>query len=176
MKLRFLAPALPFCLLAACSSQDGDKANDGTNLSAPIVDNHADDADAQAGPDNSAASVNAAAADAQEQVQDKDQMPLALRGRWGLVPKDCTSTMGDNKGLLVISGTTLTFYESRGTLKSFTQWAPDRIRAHFDFSGEGMNWAQDMALELQQDDKTLVRRDHGDEAQTGPLRYQKCPA
>ncbi|OYW86897.1 MAG: hypothetical protein B7Z20_06365 [Sphingobium sp. 32-64-5] len=78
--------------------------------------------------------------------------------------------------MLVISGTTLTFYESRGTLKIFTQWAPDHIRAHFDFSGEGMDWTHDMTLEVQQNGKTLIRRDHGDNAQTGPLRYQRCAA
>ncbi len=30
-------------------------------------------------------------------------IPAALHGRWGMVPADCTSTRGDNKGLLTIT-------------------------------------------------------------------------
>lgn len=179
MKLRFLAPALPLCLLAACSSQEGDTGKDGTNLSAPIVNNHAEATDIEDGQEEATTPGNAAgtpSSAAQEQAQDRNSIPLALQGRWGLVPADCTSTAGDNKGLLVISGKALTFYESRGALKSITQWATHRIRAHFDFSGEGMNWTQDMALEVQQDGRTMIRRDYGEDAQTGPLRYRRCPA
>ena len=39
---------------------------------------------------------------------------MALQGNWGMVPADCTSTRGDNKGLLRITATTLQFYESLG--------------------------------------------------------------
>src|SRR3954467_10096462 len=40
-------------------------------------------------------------------------IPAALQGRWGLTPGDCTSTLGDAKGLLIVNATELRFYESR---------------------------------------------------------------
>src|SRR3569623_2124157 len=40
-------------------------------------------------------------------------IPAALQGRWGLAPGDCTSALGDAKGLLVINSRELRFYESR---------------------------------------------------------------
>ena len=29
-------------------------------------------------------------------------IPAAFHGRWGMVPADCTSTRGDNKGLITV--------------------------------------------------------------------------
>ena len=43
-------------------------------------------------------SSSTVAADASGQT-----IPAALQGNWGLVPADCTSTRGDNKGLLRIT-------------------------------------------------------------------------
>src|SRR6188472_2988303 len=44
---------------------------------------------------------------------DAAPIPAALQGRWGLTPADCTSALGDAKGLLVINANELRFYESR---------------------------------------------------------------
>src|SRR5690349_7888152 len=43
-------------------------------------------------------------------------IPVAMQGRWGLVPADCTSTQGDAKGLIIVNAGTIAFYESRATL------------------------------------------------------------
>lgn len=40
-------------------------------------------------------------------------IPSALQGRWGLTPGDCTSRLGDAKGLLIVGANVLRFYESR---------------------------------------------------------------
>src|SRR3546814_15417418 len=53
-------------------------------------------------------------------------IPESLRGRWGLVPTDCTSTQGDAKGLLTVSGDTLTFYESAEDHGTITTRGTDR--------------------------------------------------
>lgn len=101
-------------------------------------------------------------------------IPQAAQGRWGLVPADCTSTRGDAKGLLVVSPTTLTFYESVGTLGTIAERSDSRIRAQFAFNGEGMSWMRDEMLDVRDGGKTLIRREYGDDAAPGPLKYTRC--
>jgi hypothetical protein len=102
------------------------------------------------------------------------EIPVALRGRWGLVPADCTSTRGDAKGLLEISADELEFYESVGTLDTVMDAAPTSLRAVFDFEGEGMTWEREVVLDLQDDGTTLIRREYGQDAAPGPFRYARC--
>ena len=102
------------------------------------------------------------------------EIPAAIRGRWGLVPGDCTSTRGDAKGLLTVTADKLQFYESVGTLDTIMEAEPTRIRASFDFEGEGMAWQREVVLDVQDDGATLIRRDYGQDAAPGPLRYAKC--
>lgn len=101
-------------------------------------------------------------------------IPAAIQGRWGLVPADCTSTRGDAKGLLTIDATTLKFYESLGTLDDIEEASDTRIRASFDFMGEGMEWERDETLDVQDNGRTLIRREYGDDAAPGPFRYTRC--
>jgi hypothetical protein len=101
-------------------------------------------------------------------------IPAALHGRWGMVPLDCTSTRGDNKGLLTITAGKLEFYESVGTLDTIMEAEPTRIRAAFDFEGEGMTWQREVALDVQDNGATLIRREYGPDAAPGPFRYAKC--
>ena len=103
-------------------------------------------------------------------------IPVSTQGRWGLVPADCTSIRGDAKGLLIVSATTLTFYESRGTLKRIAERSDMRLRATFAFSGEGMTWTRDELLEVKDGGKTLIRREYGEDAAPGPFKYARCPA
>ena len=101
-------------------------------------------------------------------------IPAALQGRWGMVPADCTSTRGDAKGLLKIDGKTLEFYESVGTLGEVKEQSATRLRATFAFTGEGMNWSRDEVLDVQDNGKTLVRREYGEDASPEPFKYSKC--
>lgn len=129
---------------------------------APIV------ADAEATPNNMPSSASTGIPEF--------GIPVSTQGRWGLVPADCTSTRGDAKGLLIVSATTLTFYESRGTLKAIAERSDTRIRATFAFSGEGMNWTRDELLDVQNGGKALIRREYGEDAAPGPFKYARCPA
>lgn len=103
-----------------------------------------------------------------------DEIPLAVRGRWGLVPADCTSKRGDAKGLLEVSADQLTFYESVAKLGTIKEAGENRIRATFSYTGEGQSWTQDVVLDAQNDGKTLIRRDYGRDAMPGPLKYTRC--
>ena len=103
-------------------------------------------------------------------------IPVGLQGNWGMVPADCTSTRGDAKGLLRVSGTTLTFYESVGRLGTIKDRSEISIRADYAFTGEGMEWTRDVALTLSDGGKTLTRLDRGGDEPGGPFTYTKCAA
>lgn len=102
------------------------------------------------------------------------ELPAVLRGRWGLVAADCDPARDDAKGLLTITGDKLEFYESVGTLDTIMEADPTRIRAAFDFEGEGMTWQREVVLDVQDNGKTLIRREYGEDAAPGPFRYAKC--
>jgi hypothetical protein len=101
-------------------------------------------------------------------------IPAALHGRWGLVPADCASTRGDNKGLLTITADTLRFYESVGTLGKVAERGAGRIIADFAMTGEGQSWTRRMVLDVEDNGQTLVRREQGADAMPGALRYRRC--
>ncbi|WP_334185379.1 hypothetical protein [Novosphingobium sp.] len=102
-------------------------------------------------------------------------IPAALRGRWGLVDADCTSTRGDAKGLLTIDADTLKFYESVAKLGVIKSGSATAIEGDFAFSGEGQSWNLDVSLRSPDGGKTLVRKDTGPDAMPGTLTYAKCP-
>ena len=101
-------------------------------------------------------------------------IPRAMHGRWGLVPADCTSTLGDAKGLLTIDATTLKFYESVAKLGKIKEADEDDIDATYAFTGEGQSWTLDVDLDLEDDGKTLIRKDTGKDAMPNPLKYTRC--
>lgn len=102
------------------------------------------------------------------------RIPRTLRGRWGLVAADCKSVPGEHQGALVISGETLRFYESVGTLGAVVEKDDSRIVGNFTFEGEGTTWKRRVVLDGQDGGKTLVRREQGADAMPGALRYRRC--
>ena len=101
-------------------------------------------------------------------------IPAAIQGRWGMVAADCEPGRSDAKGLLTISGTELEFYESVGTLDAIEEASATRIRASFDFVGEGMEWERDVTLAVENGGETLIRREEGEGASPDAFRYSKC--
>ena len=158
--IRTALPAAAALLLAACSSGSEPAANETS-------------AAAKTDPELTAA---ASATPTATPSPVADAIPAAAQGRWGLVPADCTSTKGDAKGLLVVEPKRIKFYESVAKLGAISESNPTRLRANFAFSGEGMEWQQDMVLDVQDGGKTLIRREYGDEAAPGPFKYTRCPA
>ena len=147
--------------LAACSQKAEDEA--------PADKTVADRAVAEPG---AAASASAPAPGAPEAVP--TAIPQAIRGRWGLVAADCTSTRGDAKGLLTIDATSLKFYESVAKLGAIKDGDAGEIEATYAFTGEGQSWTLDVDLELEDGGKTLIRKDTGPDALPGPLTYTRC--
>ncbi len=104
-------------------------------------------------------------------------IPKAMQGKWGMVPADCEKGRSDAKGLLIVGPTTLTFYESVGTLKTVEQLGDTSLDAQFAFTGEGTSWTQEEMLELEDGGRTLSRSETGaPEAGGGPFSYSRCPA
>lgn len=169
-----IVPLVTLGLTVACSPQDDQTPGNQTDLSAPIIANDEGVPENVGGGTSATAQPDTPGTAAER--ENTDRIPVALRGRWGLVAADCTSRHGDAKGLLEISDTSLTFYESRAMLRDFIQWSPTGIRAEFDFSGEGMNWEREMSLTLKDEGRTLIRRDYGEDAPATPLTYRRCAA
>lgn len=166
MRLTITLAALPALALAACDTAPTDDTAAGadsaetpmpTEPDGGIGDGATPPADDTSAPEGDASSI-----------------PTVLQGRWGLVPADCTSTRGDAKGLIEVTGDTITFYESRATLDEIAERTDDSIRATFSFIGEGMTWTRDMALEAQDGGEALVRTEYGEDAMADPLRYTRC--
>jgi hypothetical protein len=163
--MRHLSPALPplaaLALLTAC----GEPADDPVRPEAP-------DAPMPVEPDGGigdGAGPPPVALDVPEFA-----IPETLQGRWGLTANDCVTGRADAKGLLVISPTTLTFYESVGKLKEIADASPGKIRASYMFSGEGMNWESDTELKLEDGGKTLIRREFAENAGPDAFTYSTC--
>ena len=124
---------------SACERRDpvAKGANEAASLPAPIETNVSDPSGA-APPPNATTPPQPGSGSSRPAAA----IPAALHGRWGLTPGDCTSTRGDNKGLLVVSAGELKFYESRAVPTGNTQSSADSFSADFTFTGEGMTWTK----------------------------------
>ncbi len=98
-------------------------------------------------------------------------IPAAFRGRWGLVPADCTSTRGDAKGLIDIDGNSIKFYEARAMLTKVMMNAPENFTGTFAFTGEGQTWTKSQNLKLTGSSNTLIR---GDTDPVASFTYKRC--
>ena len=96
-------------------------------------------------------------------------IPAALQGRWGLTPRDCTSNLGDAKGLLVINSSELRFYESRATPGADVQTSQNSISGKFNFTGEGQTWSRYESLQA---DGSKMERTERDPLSN--FRYVRC--
>ena len=163
--MRFRVPLVTSALIlaiAACGERDpvADNAA-GENL--PTLANDAVPAPA------GATSENDIAAASRPDSSTLSTIPAAVQGRWGLTPGDCTSSRGDAKGLLVIDGTELRFYESRAVPSPGIQSDEDSISGNFHFTGEGQTWTKFETLERRKD--KLVRTESNPAAS---YTYAKC--
>lgn len=128
-----------------------------------------------ASPEVAESSAPAVAAPS-EASADRAEMsiPSAMRGRWGLVPLDCSGDPAAAKGMITIGAETIKFYESVAKLAKIGQRSDTAMRASYAFSGEGMEWKRDMTLALQPGGKVLIKQEFGEDAPPGPYKYTRC--
>ena len=165
--------ALAVLALAACRQPVDD-----SNIA---IDNGVNAAEAAAAeietlpPSETSAPLSASANDAAAQPAEAVLVPPAYRGRWGLVPADCTSTRGDAKGLITIGDASIRFYEAVATLKERRPAIATSFSALFAFTGEGQTWERVETLTLSGD--RLERRSTSPRGDVeDALRYTRCPA
>jgi hypothetical protein len=168
--MRLRPPLLSLALIivvAACSQRDPVANNLVTStLPAPVTDRTSDPA---AGPPADTAPMDDAQAASEAAQPRPAQIPAALHGRWGLAPADCTSALGDAKGLLVVSERELRFYESRAVPSPGAEADEDSITGNFRFTGEGQTWTKFETLQRRKD--KLIRIDSNP---TASYSYVKC--
>jgi hypothetical protein len=167
--MRFRLPFLTSAVLlaiAACGEPDP-VANNLSTANLPVAANAARPATSPVGAPPASATSEPKAAPAPP--QERSKIPAALQGRWGLTPGDCTSALGDAKGLLVINADELRFYESRAVPSPGIEVRGDSIRGDFRFTGEGQTWTRFERLEL--NGANLVRTESNPAAS---YTYAKC--
>lgn len=96
-------------------------------------------------------------------------IPAALQGRWGLAPRDCTSSVGAAEGLLVITAGQLGFHDSHAVPASDVQTDTDSISGQFAFNGQGRSWTKYEGLRV--DNRRLTRTETNP---TASFSYAKC--
>lgn len=169
VRTRLLAFA---CALAVtgCNGDDLVAEEAGNTAGLPSLDNVAGGRDGNPSADGGArANVATAPAAAVGKSVPAAAIPAALHGRWGMTPADCTSTRGDNKGLLAVAADGLRFYESRAVPVRNVELSDDSISADFAFTGEGQGWTKYQALTL--DDDRLMRTESSPMAS---FTYVRC--
>ena len=171
-----LAAAL--LLLAACSGGEDKSQPDDTAATAPSQETERA-APAETTIDADMPEAAEAAEETPEKLEpptaaDGQTIPAAIRGRWALKPADCAAKKGTDLTALTIDAINLRFYESHGELARVRISDTGRIDADYQFSGEGATWDRRMQLDLADGGKTLVRRDQGEGAAAGPMRYTRC--
>ncbi len=137
---------LPLAILASCGGE-GPVSGQASNIIGEVGDTTS-----ASGDETVPARSVVAASDTDGVIEPNGreaQIPLALHGRWGMTPADCTSTRGDAKGLLRVSGDRLRFFESVGRPESGIAITNNSISGTFSFTGEGQTWTREQALQIQ---------------------------
>ena len=151
-RMKILLTCLALALLAACGKPDA-VADGANNVEGLPTLNTAAPSPTGAPP------ANAVTTPAKPGAGAAAAIPAALQGRWGLTPRDCTSTLGDAKGLLIVNPTELRFYESRAIPAPGVQTSADSINGNFAFTGEGQEWDKYETLTLQKGKLIRTERD-----------------
>jgi hypothetical protein len=163
MRRTAAAAALLALALSACQRQDPNNIaiDEGNNANAQVETLPPDETVTNENSD----SANAEAAIPPEAVS--TTIPAQYHGRWGMVPADCTSTRGDNKGLITIGDKTVRFFEAVATLKEQRPAIPESFSGLFAFTGEGQNWQKVMTFSRTGD--SLKRAE-----EEGTFTYKRC--
>ncbi|HEY0630304.1 MAG TPA: hypothetical protein VGD23_13345 [Sphingomicrobium sp.] len=165
MKQILAATALLALALTACQQDDPNNIaiDEGNSLNADIETLPPDESTLN---NNVGATASNLAVPAPPETA-STMIPAEYHGRWGMVPGDCTSTRGDNKGLITIRHNSVKFFESVATLKEQRPAIATSFSGLFAFTGEGQNWEKVMTFTRTGD--TLKRAE-----ETGTFTYTRC--
>ena len=168
MKRIFTPSAVLAMALAACQQNDPNNIaiDEGRSENAVIETLPPDEGNDETAAANAGNSLNEAG-DAGSEDPKQPFIPAQYRGRWGMVPADCTSSKGDNKGLITVGDTTIKFYEALATLKEQQPSPTTSFAGRFGFTGEGQTWER--VVTFTRTGTTLKRVD-----KDGTFTYTRC--
>lgn len=174
---RFMLPA-GLLMLAACSGGNDDESGPEATAAISPLQKAERPAPAEA-PETIDADLTQAAEETPAKPEAGNDgggkaIPAAIQGRWALKAADCQAKRGTDLTALTIDATNLRFFESHGELARIREREANRIVADYKFSGEGVEWDRQMLLRVEDGGKTLVRRDTGEGAAAGSMRYTRC--
>jgi hypothetical protein len=162
MRVRLPLVSVVLTALLFAYSKPDPIANNSVGANLPVPDNSAAHDPAGGPPDNATAAAPGTNGEA-------EKIPAALQGRWGLTPADCTTALGDAKGLLVINANELRFYESRAVPTDDVQTSDNTLAGDFNFTGEGQSWKKFESLQRNGHNLTRTESDP-----TASYTYAKC--
>lgn len=168
MKQIIATAALLALALAACQQNDPNNIaiDEGNSLNAEVETLPPDEGNEETAAANASAMPVPPAPVPPDQAQGV-AIPSQYRGRWGMVPADCTSTRGDAKGLISIGEQKINFYEAVATLKEQRPAIATSFSGLFAFSGEGQHWEKVMTFT--RTGNRLTRADND-----GTFTYTRC--
>jgi hypothetical protein len=102
-------------------------------------------------PDTSAAGMENGSAVAAETL---DAMPADFHGRWDFSEETCRDPASEMR--LDIAADRITYYESAATPETITRTGPEALTVVHRFSGEGEEWRETLAYELDTDGERLT--------------------
>ena len=105
----------------------------------------------------------------EERAAPPGALPPQFEGRWGITPADCDVARSDTKGLLVIRGSTLTFYTASAVAKVIGGPSRYKVIADLTFTDKGVAPRRDQ-LELTSAGTVLQRAEPGGKT----YRYGRC--
>ena len=118
-------------------------------------------------PTNDAAGPPAAPPANEQDAAPAATIPQQYRGRWGMVPADCTSTRGDAKGLISVGERSIKFYEATATLTERRPAVATSFSGLFAFTGEGQTWQRVQTLTRSGDALTRAEEENN-------FSYTRC--
>lgn len=86
-----------------------------------------------------------------------DAMPEAFVGRWDFSEQDCAGSGSEMQ--LAVEARAVSYYESAAELETITRTGPRTIVAEHRFSGEGEQWEEELAYELNEASDRLTVTD-----------------
>ena len=176
MRYSNLLCALAAVSLTSCSANGDNQADDSNTTSQPNTVELDDDASASDLPEpmTSPITPDETSSPGISGEMSAKRFPPTFQGRWGLVAADCTSRMGDTKGLAVFSAGDIRFYESIGTIKAAKKLTERTFAGTLSYEGEGMQWDRETSISVAPDGQQLVLEEFGEGAVPGPRAYRKC--
>ena len=170
MKRNIAATALLALALAACQREDPNNfvIDEGNSLNAEIETLPEDESSLNnMGSGEANASMPVPPNPVPPDQAQGATIPAQYHGRWGMVPADCTSTRGDNKGLITVGDKAVRFFEAVATVKERRPSTGTSYSGLFSFTGEGQNWEKVMTFT-----RTGDRLKRAEEA--GEFAYTRC--